>query len=120
MSLSLEELSKVWSVFFQSPYVLSVAYNGSAVLIKPTSRAASLPVQTRNIYVLPFRQPTIDKVVSSPANLNPSSQHDIADRANSSRRRDPGPVGRRRADAYIISDTKILRRFPRLQAGATD
>jgi len=35
ISLSLEELSKLWSVFFQVPYVLSVAYEASAVLIEP-------------------------------------------------------------------------------------
>ena len=28
MALSLEELSKLWSVFFQAPYALSVAYHG--------------------------------------------------------------------------------------------
>src|SRR5262245_5237435 len=34
LGLSLEELSKVWSIFFQSPYVLSVVYQGSVVLIE--------------------------------------------------------------------------------------
>lgn len=33
LSLSLEELSKLWSVFFQTPYALSVAYQASVVLI---------------------------------------------------------------------------------------
>jgi hypothetical protein len=33
--LSLEELSKLWSVFFQVPYALSVAYEAAAVLIEP-------------------------------------------------------------------------------------
>lgn len=35
ISLSLEELSKLWSVFFQVPYALSVAYEAAAVLIEP-------------------------------------------------------------------------------------
>lgn len=34
ISLSLEELSKLWSVFFQVPYALSVAYEASVVLIE--------------------------------------------------------------------------------------
>lgn len=33
LSLSLEELSKLWSIFFQTPYALSVAYQASVVLI---------------------------------------------------------------------------------------
>jgi hypothetical protein len=66
LGLSLEDLSKLWSIFFQSPYVLSVAYQGSAVLVETDDvTQPALPVQTRNLYVLPFRQPVIDKVVSS-------------------------------------------------------
>ena len=34
LNLSLDELSKMWSVFCQIPYVLSVAYQASAVLIE--------------------------------------------------------------------------------------
>lgn len=62
-ALSLEELSKLWSVFFQIPYRLSTAYQGTVVLIESdkTPRAA-LPVRGRNIYGLPFRQPAIDSV----------------------------------------------------------
>jgi Pvc16 N-terminal domain len=66
MSMSLEELSKAWSVFFQSPYVLSVAYQASAVLIETDDAAQkALPVQSRNLYVVPFRQPFIERVISS-------------------------------------------------------
>jgi hypothetical protein len=35
LSLNLEELSKLWSVFFQVPYALSVAYEAGVVLIEP-------------------------------------------------------------------------------------
>ncbi|MCG8420292.1 MAG: DUF4255 domain-containing protein [Proteobacteria bacterium] len=34
IDLNLEELSKVWSVFFQTPYSLSVAYRASVVLVE--------------------------------------------------------------------------------------
>lgn len=34
LSLSLDELSKLWSVFFQTPYALSMAYTASLVLIE--------------------------------------------------------------------------------------
>jgi hypothetical protein len=36
IGLSLEELSNLWSVFFQIPYALSVAYEAAAVLIEPS------------------------------------------------------------------------------------
>jgi hypothetical protein len=66
MALSLEELSKLWSVFLQTSYVLSVAYEGSVVLIESDDTPQlALPVRDRNIYVLPFRQPLIQQVIAS-------------------------------------------------------
>lgn len=48
LPLSLEELSKLWSVFFQAPYALSVAYQGTAVLIESEEHAIRpLPVLRR-------------------------------------------------------------------------
>jgi len=46
LTLSLEELSKLWSVFFQVPYALSVAYEASVVLIAPEI-SASVPVVSK-------------------------------------------------------------------------
>ncbi len=54
MSLNLEELSKLWSVFFQTTYVLSVAYRASVVLL--TAEAQPLlaqPVAERVVRSLP-------------------------------------------------------------------
>lgn len=48
VSLSLEELAKLWSVFFQAPYALSVAYQGTVVQIDGEQSApAALPVLRR-------------------------------------------------------------------------
>lgn len=44
--LDLEEMSKIWSVFFQVPHALSVAYEAAAVLIEPTAPRA-VPVVTQ-------------------------------------------------------------------------
>lgn len=72
LNLSLDELSKVWSVFFQSPYLLSVAYQAGAVLIESedTPRTA-LPVLARSVEVAPFRQPFIERVVAQDAEDQP-------------------------------------------------
>jgi hypothetical protein len=60
--LSTDDLSKIWSVFFQSPYVLSFACQGGAVLIegeKPSGRA--LPVRSRQFYAT-GSQPAIEQI----------------------------------------------------------
>src|SRR5205085_8416254 len=63
LHLSLEELAKIWSVFYQIPYVLSVAYQGTVVLIESDDTPASiLPVRERNVYAVPFNQPIIEEI----------------------------------------------------------
>lgn len=63
--LNLEELSKLWSVFFQTTYHLSLAFQASVVIIDGTEISSpSLPVMDRNIYVRPFQQPFIEHVLS--------------------------------------------------------
>ncbi len=65
VSLSLEELSKLWSVFFQVPYALSIAYKAGVVLIEGKETAKpSQPVRARNVYTVTFRAPVIERVVS--------------------------------------------------------
>lgn len=61
LQMSLEELSKLWSVFFQTPYALSAAYQASVVLIEANERPAAPN--------LPVRQPSVgvSAVVSPPA-----------------------------------------------------
>jgi hypothetical protein len=63
LSLSLEELSKLWSVFFQVPYNLSVAYLATVVTIEGTETAQrALPVLDRRLYVVPFQNAFIEEV----------------------------------------------------------
>jgi hypothetical protein len=52
--LSLEELSRLWSVFYQIPYTLSVAYHASVVLIEAAvTPQPAPPVQTPQVTVAP-------------------------------------------------------------------
>jgi hypothetical protein len=70
--LSLEELSKLWSVFFQVPYTLSVAYQASVVLIEPEATPeTALPVRERNVYIAPFRQPVVERIMSQAGDDQP-------------------------------------------------
>jgi hypothetical protein len=66
LPLSLEDLSKLWSVYFQTPYSLSVAYQATMVLIESElATQQALPVRERNIYVNPMRRPLIEAVRSA-------------------------------------------------------
>lgn len=72
LPMNLEELSKLWSVFFQTPYALSVAYQASVVLIEPDlTPVTPLPVLDRDIVVAPLRRPVIDAIVSAPDRARP-------------------------------------------------
>ena len=63
ISLNLEELSKLWSVFFQIPYTLSIAYMASVVLIEAeVTPQTALPVREPLHYAIPFSQPVIEKI----------------------------------------------------------
>lgn len=64
-ALSLEEFSKLWSVFFQVEYSLSAAYQASVVLMESSDIPQEAPpVLARNVYVIPFQTPFINQVIS--------------------------------------------------------
>ncbi len=48
LAVSLEEMSKIWSIFYQIPYALSIAYQGTVVLIESDEAVQpALPVLRR-------------------------------------------------------------------------
>jgi hypothetical protein len=57
LQLNLEELSKLWSVFFQVPYALSLAYEAAAVLIETTARPPIKVVTTPRVQPFDERGP---------------------------------------------------------------
>ncbi len=64
MPFSLDELSKLWSVFYQIPFALTLGYQASVVLIEREELAAqaALPVARTKVAAIPFQQPTIMSV----------------------------------------------------------
>jgi hypothetical protein len=64
INFSLEELSKLWSVFLKTDYVLSLAYIASVVLIETDDPppAGALPVLQPNIQAVPFSLAAIDSI----------------------------------------------------------
>jgi hypothetical protein len=60
---SVEEMTKLWSSFFQTHYRLSVTYAATVVLLdRKKAIPPSLPVQERKIYVIPAASPVIDRI----------------------------------------------------------
>lgn len=69
---SLEELSKLWSVFLQTSYTLSVAYKGTVVLIEAaTPSVCALPTGRQSFSVTPVQQPVVDRVSNIDGALRP-------------------------------------------------
>lgn len=66
MTLSLEEVSKLWSILLQTPFVPSVVYQASVVFLegKNAQPEPALPVKDRNVYVMPFAEPVISSILS--------------------------------------------------------
>lgn len=63
LPFSLEEISKLWSVMLQTPYVLSMGYLASVVLLEAAETPRRpLPVRERVIGVAPFQHAVLDRV----------------------------------------------------------
>jgi len=70
-TMSLEELSKIWSAL-QSQYRPTAVYTASVVLIESErSVRPTLPVRARNLVVVPFQQPAIDLLQSQSSDPAP-------------------------------------------------
>jgi hypothetical protein len=66
LSLSLEDFSRLWSVFFQIRYVLSTAFRASVVLIEPQLEPApALPTRAYEVSVEVMRRLSVERVVAA-------------------------------------------------------
>lgn len=78
VSLNLEELSKLWSVLFQTPYALSAAFQASVVTIEAEETAqAALPVRARGIHVIALHAPQISAVEAAGGPAEPITDHTL-------------------------------------------
>ncbi len=66
VSMELEALSRLWSMAFQVPYALSIAYKASAAIISAElTPEPVLPVVGRNFEYFQFRPPELDAVAAA-------------------------------------------------------
>jgi hypothetical protein len=61
--LSLDELSKIWSSFYQTEYSLATVYTASPLLVEADETPQeALPVRVADVRTVTFAQPVIDRV----------------------------------------------------------
>ena len=78
-SLSLDDLSKVWGMFGDTHYRLSIGYAASVLLIqRPHPTTSAPPVHRPGLHVIPLRRPVIDSV--APIRVAPGDTLVIAGR----------------------------------------
>jgi hypothetical protein len=110
LPLSLEDLSKLWSVFFQVPYNLSVAYQATVVVIEGRETAQrALPVLDRRLYVVPFQNAFIEEVEPAAGPGLPILAGDTLILRGRRLRRDPTRVVVRGVEVVpsFVSDTEV-------------
>jgi len=75
LDLTLEDLSKTWGVFFQTPYVLSVAYKVLVVLVEGEEGfKRSLPIRQRQMGDMAaplLNRPTVEQVFAKEGRFQP-------------------------------------------------
>lgn len=72
IKLNLDELSKVWSVFFQTPYVLSIGYQASIALLEhDVTIRPPLPAQRPSGKSGMLANPVIDRIISQAGEYQP-------------------------------------------------
>ncbi|MGC5172559.1 DUF4255 domain-containing protein [Micromonospora sp. DT81.3] len=66
LNLSIDELSNLWSSFFQVEYRLSVAFQAEVILLTPPETPVrSLPVRERRLFASTMLRPSIRSVVAA-------------------------------------------------------
>lgn len=127
VTLSLEESSKLWSIFFQTKHVLSVAYQGSVVLVESEDTPQqALPVSERTLSGTPYNQPEISQLrvvdvngIELPVNHPIQLGSRLLLKGRHLRGRETQVlIGDARIDADSISDNEI--RLPPLPAQTAD
>jgi Pvc16 N-terminal domain len=61
--MSIDDFSKIWSIFYQVPYTLSIAYRASHVIIQTEDVAKlAMPIARRDVWVAPFAGLRLDNI----------------------------------------------------------
>ncbi|WP_413099297.1 DUF4255 domain-containing protein [Streptomyces sp. Inha503] len=94
--MDVDETSKLWGMLYQTPYVLSVCYQGSLVLIEGRERPVpAKPVERPTVRVLPFGAPGAPEPPTLPGAERPEEPEETEASAEASAENEtPSPVQR--------------------------
>lgn len=115
-SMTTEDLSRIWSTFFQVPYSLSFAYQATAVLMQGNKAGkASLPVRRRMASVTQNR-PVVERIEQQPLEqpLTLSSSLIIHGRQLMGGARTEVRLGNSQIVPKAIQETQLLVQFSEL------
>ncbi len=117
--MNLEDLSKLWSTFFQTNYRISVAYEATVVLLESKLQPKpALPVRERLLYTAPFRQPVIEAVEPQVVQSKAGTKISISGRNLRAKGVKVNFEGTEVApNPADISDEKITVEIPKIGAG---
>lgn len=107
--LSLDDLSKVWSVFFQTGYALSSAFKATYVILDAEAAGqASLPVKGRGIFGVTLGNPAIERTVPDRVAYAPNAPVALEGRGLASA-----------SVRFLVSGAAAALQGPATDAGAT-
>jgi hypothetical protein len=120
LALSTDELSNLWSTFFQTPYALSIAYHAGVVLIESDDiPQRALPVRERRFAVMPT-QPSVEQVIAATGSREPITATSTLKILGQRLRGDQTQVriGRVEVTPGEVDDREITLDLPALAVGA--
>jgi Pvc16 N-terminal domain/IPT/TIG domain len=113
LPLSLEELSKLWSVMVQTPYSLSIAFQASVVLIQPDMLPQkALPVLSSAVFVHTLGLPVINRLVPQILEFAPAAQLTIEGQSLNAETVSVKISGMDAPPPNVNSDEEIVLRMP--------
>ncbi|WP_413811711.1 DUF4255 domain-containing protein [Streptomyces sp. OE57] len=121
--MDVDETSKLWGMLYQTPYVLSVCYQGSLVLIEGRERPVpAKPVERPTVRVLPFGAPGAPEPPTLPGAESPEEPAETeAPSEASTENETPSPVQRakKRPAAAKTAAAKTAEAATTAKAAAT-
>jgi hypothetical protein len=121
LPMTLEELSRLWSLFVEVSYVLSIAYQAAVVLVEPdVSPRPALPARDFSLATLPLPKPFVRRVVAEAGETAPILRGGAVAAEGDALRADAVAVeidGAPVTPAQVLDDRVVVPLPPDLAAG---
>ncbi|EXU69380.1 hypothetical protein Z951_04155 [Streptomyces sp. PRh5] len=117
--MDVDETSKLWGMLYQTPYVLSVCYQGSLVLIEGRERPVpAKPVERPTVRALPFGAPGAPEPPTLPGAERPEESAE-AEASTEAETPSPAMPAKKRPAAAKTAAAKTAKAAKTVKAAAT-